>query len=134
MPNDDDNFVISVHALERFQERFPDLWTNDDDVGMFIYEETMDAIAAGRVASVPPLEFANNDLTRWVAGKSKIVWAPLKTRGYVIVDGYEGMTVATVLVGAPSSVARQRLYGGTKSKQSGSSPDQPNGETRQGEA
>lgn len=106
-----EDFIISVHALERFEERFPTLWTNDEDVGMLIYNETMDAITEGRIASVAPIEFANHDIDRWVAGKSKIVWVPMKTRGYVLIDGYGGMTVATVLVGKPSNEARSRLYG-----------------------
>lgn len=119
-----DDFIVSVHALERFQERFPSLWTNDDDVGMLIYNEVMDAMSEGRIASVAPIEFANYDIDRWVAGRSKIVWVPLKTRGYVLVDGYDGMTVATVLVGKPSSEARSRLYKGTPGrKRSGSSPE-----------
>lgn len=110
----DDDFIITVHALERFQERFPGLWTNDDDVGLLIYNETMDALAEGRVASVAPLEFANHDLDRWGAAKSRIAWVPLKTRGYVLVEGDDGTTVATVLVGSPSNEARSRLYKGAK--------------------
>lgn len=104
------DFVISVHALERFQERFPTLWTNDDDVGLLMYHESMDALNEGRVASVPPLELANDDLSRWGAGKSKIVWTPNKTRGYVLVDGVDGLTVATVLIGKTSAEARSRMY------------------------
>jgi hypothetical protein len=110
-----DDFIISVHALERFQERFPTLWTNDDEVGLLIYEETMDALDAGRVSSVPPLELASNDLDRWTAsGKARIVWVPLKTRGYVLIDGSDGCTVATVLVGRATEEARSRLYGRRK--------------------
>ena len=109
-----ENFIISVHALERFEERFPTLWTNDEDVGLLIYHETMDALAEGRVASVPPLELANNDIQRWTAAKSRIAWVPMKTRGYVLIDGYDGMTVATVLVGRPASEARSRMYGERK--------------------
>lgn len=107
-----DDFIISVHALERFEERFPTLWTNDDDVGLFIYHETMDALDAGRVSSVPPLELATNDLDRWTPGNARIVWVPLKTRGYVLVDGKDGVTVATVLVGRATTAARNRLYRG----------------------
>lgn len=109
-----DDFIISVHALERFEERFPTLWTNDNDAGMFIYQETMDALDAGRVGSVPPLELAANDFDRWTAGKSRIVWTPTKDRGYVLVDGTDGVTVATVLVGRKSEEARTRLYGERK--------------------
>jgi hypothetical protein len=106
-----DDFVISVHALERFEERFPTLWTNDDDVGLLIYHETMDALAEKRVASFPPLELANNDLDRWGPGKSRIVWTPNKMRGYVLVDGQEGLTVATVLIGRTAAEARRKMYG-----------------------
>lgn len=109
-----DDFIVSVHALERFQERFPGLWTNDDDVGLLIYHETMDALAEGRVASVPPLELAANDITRWQANNSRIAWVPLKTRGYVLIDGHDGTTVATVLTGRPVNEARSRLYGERK--------------------
>lgn len=125
------DFIVTVHALERFQERFPGLWTNDADIGMLIYHETMDALNEGRVANVAPLEFANHDLSRWVAAKSKIVWVPLKTRGYVLVDGYDGMTVATVLVGKPPNEARKRLYKGARieNKPSGESPEKVGGQT-----
>lgn len=112
MPSDD--FVVSIHALERFEERFPNLWTNDDDVGMFIYRETMDALDAGRIASIPPLELADYDLTQWKARKSRVVWEPKKTRGYVLVDGDEGLTVATVLSGKTTVEARGKLYGKSK--------------------
>lgn len=114
---ENDNFIVSVHALERFEERFPTLWTNDDDVGMFIYHETMDAIEAGRIASVPPLELANNDIRQWRAANSRIAWVSTKTRGYVLIDGYDGMTVATVLSGRTANEARSRLYGERKRRQ-----------------
>lgn len=111
-----DDFVISVHALERFEERFSEEWSNDSDVGQTIYDETMDALEAGRVSSIAPLEFADNDIARWNARKSKIVWTADKTRGYVLVDGYEGMTVATVLVGQTAEEARGKLFGATRPK------------------
>lgn len=147
-----DDFIISVHALERFGERFPSLvttwltksegqelidlasrraeadeltenesaryedllWKTVDDVGMLIYHETMDALTEGRVASVPPLELASNDISRWQAGNSRIAWVPMKSRGYVLVDGFDGVTVATVLTGRPATEARSRLYGERK--------------------
>ena len=148
---DNDAFIISVHALERFGERFTGLvtmWLNKadgdellslaarleteeltkaetaryedlllkttDQTGLFIYNETMDAIREGRVASVPPLELASNDISRWQAAHSRIAWAPLKTRGYVLIDDYDGTTVATVLTGRPATEARSRLYGERK--------------------
>jgi hypothetical protein len=114
-----DDFVISVHALDRFEERFPEDWTNDGDTGLLIYQEVIDAINGGRVGSVAPLELADNDLSQWVARKSRIAWVPNKSRGYVIVDDSGEMMVATVLVGKTSEEARRKLYG-TK----GSSPVQ----------
>lgn len=114
--SDADDFVVSIHALERFEERFPDEWSNDHDVGQTIYAETMDAFESGRVATMPPLEFADNDITLWADRKSKIAWTPDKMRGYVIVEGYEGMTVATVLLGQPTGQARSKLFGPTRSK------------------
>ena len=114
--NDAEDFVISIHALERFEERFPEEWSNDNDVGKTIYSETMDAFTAGRTSKLAPLEFADNDIARWSDRNSTIVWTPAKTRGYVIVDGYEGMTVATVLKGEPTEQARSKLFGPTKQK------------------
>lgn len=113
---DGSDFIISVHALDRFQERFPSLWQNDDDAGMFIYKETMEAMDAGRVASVPPLELSTFDPARWVPGKSKIAWTQTKDRGYVLVNGEDGLTVATVLVGQTSAEARTRMYSHRKTK------------------
>ena len=114
--SDADNFVISIHALERFEERFPEEWSNDEDVGQTIYSEAMGAFESGRISSIPPLEFADNDINLWSDRRSKIVWTPDKSRGYVIIDGYEGMTVATVLKGQPTVKARSKLYGPTKGK------------------
>jgi len=146
------DFVVSVHALERFQERFPELlaeWLSERDsdeflelssrleeegelpeadkerwdefvwkcagqVGKLIHEETMGAFEAGRVSHIAPLEFADNDVSRWNARQSRIAWVADKSRGYVIVEGYEGMTVATVLIGQPFEQARSKLYGAKK--------------------
>lgn len=105
-----DDFIVSVHALERFEERFPDLWTNDDDAGLFMYREVMDATDAGRVSTVAPLELANYDLARWGPGKARIAWEPTKTRGYVLVETEDGLMIATVLVGLTTEEARSRLY------------------------
>ena len=116
-----DDFIVTVHALERFQERFPTLWTNDEDVGLLIYEETMEAIDAGRVSTVAPLELATYDLNRWAPGKARFVWVSSKERGYVILNGNNGLTVATVLVGQTTEAARSRLYARKKSKTTGSS-------------
>ena len=85
-------------------------------MGQLIYRETIDAFEAGRVSHIPPLEFADNDVSRWNARQSRIAWVADKRRGYVIVDGYEGMTVATVLIGQPLEQARNKLYGAKKKR------------------
>ena len=105
------DFVISIHALERFEERFPEHWTSDEEIGQLIYRETMEAMEAGRSGHVPPIEIANHNITQWVPGKSLFAWTTDKSRGYVLVEDEEGeMTVATVLVGQPRSQAREKLH------------------------
>lgn len=110
-----DDFIISVHALERFEERFPTLWTSEDDVGYFIYEETMDALENDRVSFVLPVEFASNDLDKWDAGRSQLAWTVHRTRGYVLHDNEDGLLVATVLLGRPVQEARAYRYRKSKS-------------------
>lgn len=129
MKEEGDAFIISIHALERFEERFPDVCACDDDIGQLIYRETMDALDAGRIASVPPLELSTYDLERWRASKAKVAWTAEKDRGYVLVTDQDGMTVKTVLVGQETSLARSRVYQTGKYKTlidrqpSGSSPE-----------
>lgn len=105
-----DDFIISVHALERFEERFPTLWTSEDDVGQFIYEETMEAIDNDRISQVLPVEFASNDLDRWEAGRSQLAWTHHRTRGYVLHENEDGLVVATVLQGRPTEQARNYRF------------------------
>jgi hypothetical protein len=108
MSNDD--FIVSAHALDRFQERFPDLYENDQQAASFMHEECDDALVNGRASFVPPLELALNDLDRWEAGKGLTVWTPSKERGYVLLESGDGMLVATVLIGRSTQDARRRLY------------------------
>ena len=113
----DGDFIVSVHALERFQERFPTLWENDPDTGKMIYDECQDALEHRRTGSVPPLELAHHDLDRWQAGKSFYAWTPNKQRGYVLKEDSEGdLTVVTVLRGKSTEDARKMLYQGRRPK------------------
>jgi hypothetical protein len=107
-----DDFVITAHALDRFEERFPDLWTDDNGAAHLIHEECDAALAEGRASWVAPLELAHNDLDRWEAGKGLVVWTPGKERGYVLLETEEGMLVTTVLQGRERDDARKRLYEG----------------------
>ena len=109
-----DDFVITAHALERFQERFPTLWEDDQQAAELIHGECEDALTEGRASYVAPLELANNDLDRWEAGKGLTVWTPQKRRGYVLLETQEGMLVTTVLKGKTSQDAREMLYEGKR--------------------
>lgn len=121
-----DDFVISAHALERFQERFPEQWVNDDVAAQTIYREVMEGFANGRASYVAPIELALHDLDRWQAGRGVFVWTPKKVRGYVVVEASEGQLVATVLVGKSTEQARRMLYGDEKQRKE--SLDTPDGE------
>lgn len=98
-----DDFIVTVHALQRFEERFPELveGLNDQQTGRLIYDEAMEALDQGRRASVPPLELAPSGRDRWIANKKDAltVWVPDKMRGYVLLDVAEGTLVVTTLVG-----------------------------------
>lgn len=146
-----DNFIVSVHALDRFRERFPELvddeWVcerhkdqefdprcaqcrraaqkndeNDQRTGRLIHEECDNALVAGRASFVPPLELALNDLDRWEAGKGLTVWTPQKERGYVLLESPDGMLVATVLIGRSSEEARRRLYADQRPRKENNDP------------
>lgn len=134
MSNDD--FIVSAHALDRFEERFPDLWTDDEEVARFIHLEVCDALDAGRASFVPPVELATTDLDRWEAGKGLTAWTPLKTRGYVLLESEEGMLVVTVLRGRSSEEARNWRYGtgrpNRRRRNGDPRDDEPQAETRMG--
>lgn len=115
MSNDD--FIVTAHALDRFQERFPDLYKDDQQAATLIHEECDDALVNGRASFVPPLELALNDLDRWEAGKGLTVWTPSKERGYVLLETEDGLLVATVLIGRSTVEARRRLYADEKARE-----------------
>jgi hypothetical protein len=96
--------------LERFQERFPELWTSDEDAGRLIHAECEDALVSGRCSSYAPLELASTGLSRQSAD-GLVVWEPTKMRGYVLEETVkDGMLVVTVLKGAPLEEARKKLH------------------------
>ena len=68
------------------QERFPGLWTNDEEVAQLIHGEVTDALIAGRASFVAPLELVEN-ISRWEARRGGLtVWTPMKSRGYVLIE------------------------------------------------
>jgi hypothetical protein len=112
------DFVVTIHALERMEERFPDLIGGMDDrsLGEFIHGEVMDALEAGRQAKMAPLELAPHGMRRWVSAKkdSYVVWNEDKLRGYVMQDADEGLLVLTVLTGGDREEKRRKLLGGRR--------------------
>jgi len=114
-----DAFVITIHALERFEERCPDLTKGktDQQVGEFIHEEVMDALEAGRRGKIAPIELAAYEVNQWEQRNPGvyIVWTKEKTRGYAILeDPSEGMLVTTVLVGESRDFAMRKLKKGQR--------------------
>jgi len=109
------DFVVTIHAFERMEERFPDLIKGMSDVEQahLIRDEVMDALDAGRHGSIPPIELSPRALERWIVRQrgSYVVWTKEKDRGYVLQDDdEEGTLVLTVLFGVKREIAlRERL-------------------------
>lgn len=109
------DFVVTIHAQERMEERFPELAAGKSAMGLatLMHTEINDAIWARRKSTVPPIELSARGVERWESKKqgSYYVWTKDKTRAYLIVeDPEEGMLVLTVICGIERSDAiRERL-------------------------
>ena len=108
------DFVVTIHALERMEERFPAIADErtDEEVGVFIQSEVNDALEAGRYGSTVPIELAPHGADSWRQRNPGAygVWDREKTRGYIVVeDPDEGMVVLTVLVGEEREYAMRKL-------------------------
>jgi len=93
-------YVISGHALERFEERYPGLVGRDDDeTARLIQAEVEEALRAGRVSHVCPREMWPRTLSRAVnrVRGGEFVWTPARDRGYAICDRGDEVVVTTVL-------------------------------------
>jgi len=109
------DFIISIHALERFEERFPAIQLDDNDKGALIHREVMDALDAGRHSTVPPIELSARATDRWMYRKQGgyVAWTQDKGRGYVLQEqAEEGLIVLTVLAGEEREVAQKRKLHG----------------------
>lgn len=107
MSND---FIVSAHALERFEERLPSLYKNDQQAASLIHKECTTALKEGRSGKLAPLELSHYDSKLWKANKGLVVWIRSKTRGYVLLDTPDGTVVTTVLVGRDAQEARRRHH------------------------
>lgn len=107
------DMVISIHALERMETRWPGLCEGltDEEVARVIQGEINDAVVGGRYGDMCPLELANNNVERWRARKGVwFSWNEDKTRGFAVADDWEeGVVVLTTLIGDTAEKARQKL-------------------------
>jgi len=92
-------YVISGHALDRFEERYPvDVGATVRATAERIQAEVEEALVAGRVSSVCPRELWQRTRNLVVARDGKeYVWLRDKSRGYVIRDAGDEIHVLTVL-------------------------------------
>jgi hypothetical protein len=107
------DFVATIHALERFEQRFPELAKTMSDAGQaeLMRGEVMDALDAGRHGMVPPVELSARAVERWQHRRpgGYVAWTKDKSRGYVLQEcPEEGLIVLTVLVGEDRARAQNR--------------------------
>jgi hypothetical protein len=105
------DFTVTVHALERIEERWPDFFCemSDDQIAVFIQSEVIDAFESGRVSNVPPVEFSSINIGANHQGGSQTCWNADKDRGYVFREDEDGLVVMTVSRGQPRHEALGKL-------------------------
>ena len=114
------DFVVTIHAFERMEERFPHLvrGKSDDSQARLMQKEVMEALEKGRYGSVPPVELSAKSVDRWEHRKSGgyVAWTQDKGRGYILQeDEEEGLIVLTVIAGeARDAALKRRLHGKAK--------------------
>jgi hypothetical protein len=105
--------TVTGHALERMEQRWPDLvrGLSDEEIARLIQGEVNDALIAGRQGHYCPIELANRNVVHWgPKGDGYYVWLKDKSRGYAVrEDNHDGLVVLTTLVGDDSEKARRKL-------------------------
>lgn len=98
------DFIVTIHALDRMQQRFTESFTNDARAARTMLDEIMGAIDGGRISKVAPLELSSYEHERWIPAKKNALfaWTRNKDRGYVMSREGDDITVLTVLVGDKS--------------------------------
>lgn len=107
-----DNMTVTIHALERMEQRWPKLvgGLDDQEVARLIQGEVNDAFVCDRRSRICPLELVNNYLHNWNTEKDVwFLWTEERDRGYVVLDRPEGVTVMTTLVGLSGEQAKHKL-------------------------
>jgi hypothetical protein len=105
------DFIVSAHALERLEERFPDLAHDDELVqAHLVRTEVFDAMDSGRTSKVVPLELASWRIENEVARDkgSFYAWTEGKVRGYLVKRSGDDMVVVTALGGHPREEALRK--------------------------
>lgn len=108
-----DDLTVTVHALERMEERWPRLVgeLSDEEIARLIQGEINDAEVRGRRSRICPLELANSNIARWKTEKDVwYLWTETKDRGYVISDRTDGVIVLTTLIGQKPDIAKRKLH------------------------
>lgn len=92
-------YVATMHALERFEERLPELADDDLERARIMQEDVEAALRAGRVAPTFPRQFSGSAsaVVRRIAGQ-ECVWTDDLARGYLISDNGRSVTIITVLL------------------------------------
>lgn len=108
------DFVVTIHAFERLEQRFPELVSgmSDRKQANLVHREVMDALENGRHGQVPPIELQSKRIDRWVVREPNtfVVWTKDKKRGYLMrEDAEEGLLVVTVIFGMPHHLATKKL-------------------------
>ena len=100
----DTDFVVTGHALERMESRWPALVAGKTDleIAELVHEEVFEAFRGGRYAFVPPIELASLDPDLHIRRSGVLgetCWTRDKKRGYVFREGQDGLVVMTVTAG-----------------------------------
>lgn len=83
---------------------------DDEEIARVIQGEVNDALISGKKSRICPLELANSNVNRWKAEKDVwYLWNEDKSRGYVISEKEDGITVLTTLIGQDKELAKRKL-------------------------
>lgn len=107
------DFIVTIHAFERIEERFPELvkGMSDRRQAELMNREVMDALDHGRYSTSAPLEFTSKAIQNWINRRpdSYFVWTQDKKRAYLVQENNEGISVVTVLARSDIAVVVGRM-------------------------
>lgn len=92
-------YHVTVHALDRFEQRWPDeVGDDDEEMARVMQREVEDAISAGRTGRNFPRRMHGSIPSRYTGGTS-CAWTEDFSRGYVISDGGSNVHIVTAVQG-----------------------------------